>query len=84
MSDSEESKWVWPFFLGFLLGVLVCLGIGGPFVMYRLRAMQELEQARLEEERARREAERAFLRAREAEAAARGVELRAGKAEAEK
>jgi hypothetical protein len=59
MSDDRGSSWVGPFLLGFLLGVLVCIGAGGTVLMNwrRAEAMREREAR-----------ERAFEAIREAEA----------------
>jgi hypothetical protein len=64
---------VWPFFLGFLLGVLLCLGAGGTFVFtMRQRMALEADHARMLAEEARARAVEAEVRARaEAEVAAR-------------
>jgi hypothetical protein len=59
MSDDREGKWIWPFVLGFLLGVVVCLGTGGAFVITQQRHLQmEAVRTRMEAEMARAEAER--------------------------
>jgi hypothetical protein len=75
---------VWPFFLGFLLGVLLCLGAGGTFVvMVQRRSLveaemmrREAEEAAMHEAMARKEAEAMRL-----EAEARKQQLEKGLAE---
>jgi hypothetical protein len=69
MSDDKGSNWVGPFLLGFLLGVLLCIGAGGTMLMnwQRSQAMAARE-AQMAEEVARREAEEARMRAEEARA----------------
>jgi hypothetical protein len=63
MAENEEGKWIWPFFLGFLLGVLVCLGGGGAYVVsLQRRAAMEADMRRMEAERA----EQAAIEARAA------------------
>ncbi len=53
MSEHEgsEGKSVGAFLLGFLTGVLVCLGVGGGFLVVRGRAA--MDEARMMEMRAR-------------------------------
>jgi hypothetical protein len=78
MSDDRGSNWVGPFVLGFLLGVLLCVGGGGAVLMswQRQRAMMERE-AMYEAERAREAAVRAEMELREAQERARAEEARA-------
>ncbi len=58
MSDEGgESKTLGAFLLGFLTGVLVCIGIGGGlFMVVGRRAAMQADMARMEAEMARREA----------------------------
>jgi hypothetical protein len=83
MSEQEggESKSVGAFLLGFLTGVLVCLGAGGALFMVQSR--RSLEMMRMEEMRAREAAEVAAMerdRARVAEEEARLAKEKAEKA----
>jgi hypothetical protein len=83
MSENEggESKSVGAFLLGFLTGVLVCLGAGGALFMVQSR--RSLEMIRMEEMRAREAAEVAMMerdRAAAAEREARLAEEKAKKA----
>src|SRR4051812_22889253 len=72
MSESEgESRSVGAFLLGFLTGVLVCIGAGG--ALFLVQGRQSMERARRmemmareTEERARAEADRAAVEARRA------------------
>ena len=93
MSEHEggESKSVGAFLLGFLTGVLVCLGVGGSFFVVRGRhAMEEARMmemvAREAEARARMEAERAAVEAAKAKVESERAEkaLREAKAAKEK
>jgi hypothetical protein len=66
MSDDRGSNWVGPFVLGFLLGVLLCLGGGGAVLMSWQRSLaMEARDARMVEEMARRDAEMQRARAEE-------------------
>jgi hypothetical protein len=68
MSDDKGSNWVGPFVLGFLLGVLICVGGGGTILLQRHRLLvAETEAARAEADMARDVAEREALRARQAQ-----------------
>jgi hypothetical protein len=79
MSDDKESSWVGPFVLGFLLGVLVCVGGGGAVLMSWQRSLaREADEARMLEEMARQDAEVQRARA-EAEMARLEKELREAK-----
>jgi hypothetical protein len=81
MSDNEggESKSLGAFLLGFLTGVLVCLGIGGALffvtqrnvLMERQRAAEMEEVARMEAESARDAEMHARMEAEKAEKALR-------------
>ncbi len=83
MSENREGGWVIPFFLGFLLGVLLTLGAGGSLVFtLGLRARQDAMRAEAEARMRAVEAERSMeeaMAARRAaeEAAAREEERRA-------
>jgi hypothetical protein len=75
MSEHEgDSGKTGAFLLGFLVGVLVCLGAGGSFFAVQARqrmtatraAMMEAEMARAEAEEARRRAEKALEAAKKA------------------
>jgi hypothetical protein len=88
MSDDEggESKSMGAFLLGFLTGVLVCLGVGGAFFvvqsrlnlermrMEEMRAREAMEVAEMERDRARVSAEQARLAKEKAEKVLREVE----------
>lgn len=73
-NDDRDSGKIGSFLLGFLCGVLVCLGAGGTFfavywqrgAMQAERAMMVAEQARAEAEMARQMAERERERALQA------------------
>lgn len=94
MSEHEggESKSVGAFLLGFLTGVLVCLGVGGGFFLFAERhsslrehrraeeAMMAAEEARLEAMMMRDQAEKERLRADEARKQAEAAERKARKA----
>jgi hypothetical protein len=76
MAENEggESKSVGAFLLGFLTGVLVCLGAGGAFFVVQSRiSMERARRAEMEareaEDRAMMERERAVIEARRAEKA---------------
>jgi type II secretory pathway pseudopilin PulG len=67
MSEHEgDSRWMGPFVLGFVLGILVCLGVGGSLVaMMYSRGRMEAELARQAEMEARDAAEQARQRLEE-------------------
>jgi hypothetical protein len=77
MSESDgsggDSKFMTGFFVGFIVGVLICLGVGGTFlVVTRQHRMVEME-------RAARDAEMAARRSAEALRALEDVRLREAK-----
>jgi hypothetical protein len=79
--EGSESRSIGAFFLGFLTGVLVCLGAGGALFMVQSR--RTVEMMRLEEMRAREAAEVAAMerdRAMVAEREARQATEKAEKA----
>jgi hypothetical protein len=87
MSEENENRWVWPFFLGFLLGVLVCLGGGGAYVvsLHRRVAMEaEMSRRAAEEARDREMEARMMAEMARHEAEVRLKKLAAEKAEKEK
>lgn len=76
MAENHEgdSRWMSGFVTGFVLGVLVCLGVGGSLYVVQGRRAEVLaremqmmaEQARAEAEQARRAAEAALRAERDA------------------
>jgi hypothetical protein len=69
MSDDRGSSWVGPFLLGFLLGVLICVGAGGTLLVTAQQSqMMAAREARMAEAMARQEADEARMRAEEARA----------------
>ncbi len=49
MSENNDNKWIWAFVLGFVLGVIVCLGGGGYFASkIQQQATEEVAKAREE------------------------------------
>jgi F0F1-type ATP synthase membrane subunit b/b' len=86
MSDDKGSNWIGPFLLGFLLGVLLCVGAGGTLLMQRQRMLRmEIEAAEADAMMARdmaeREARRAQEQARQAQEEADAARRRARQAE---
>jgi uncharacterized protein HemX len=91
MSENEggESKWLGAFLLGFLTGVLVCIGVGGGFFfVVQRRSMMEAEvsamraaeaeaMAREQAERARAMEQMARIEAEKAKEALRAAEKKA-------
>ncbi len=82
MSENEggDSRFMTGFLIGFVVGVLICLGVGGTFFVVSVQRRQAMEveramhEARAAEEIARREAMQAEAEARarrEAAAAAK-------------
>jgi hypothetical protein len=66
MSDDKGSSWIGPFLLGFLLGVLICVGAGGTLLMQRQRLLRmEIEAAEADAMLARDMAEQEARRAQE-------------------
>ncbi len=76
MAENEggDSRFLSGFLLGFLAGVLICLGIGGSFIVIRAQrsaaatreALMEADMARAEAEEAHRRAEMVRARAEKA------------------
>jgi F0F1-type ATP synthase epsilon subunit len=68
----DQSKWVWAFLLGLIVGALLVVGVGGGlFMVQARRASMAAEEAAMEAERARVMAEEERLRAEEQAARAR-------------
>jgi Tfp pilus assembly protein PilN len=81
MSENEgESRSIGAFLLGFLTGVLVCVGVGGGFFfIVGQKSSMAAREAMMEAERARAVAEEERLRALQAEQQALAAEARARK-----